>query len=354
MGANGPKAFPLVAWDDVYRPKSEGGLGIRKNEDVNRASIAILSWKILTDNDSFWARIMRDKYVKNINFFRFPKKKRDFNVWKEIIYHGDYVEAGLKWCIGDGRKVLFWTDNWVYMMPLVFFFVEADNLHLVNLDAKVHDLINHETKEWNIHSVSTILPPNVISDIRAIPIPCSLVDDRILWGFSQDGKLSLKSTTWAMRKPLVHPRHKTLNWIWKLNLLMKIKVFLWLTIREALPTCDFLIARRLEITNTCYFCNKNSENIDHIFKLCPFAQGIWDRIKYKSSTPLFYEGNFLSWLESVYRSYKIHRKFSNNQWKKLQLSFGVYGPIGIKWYLGKSSPTPFNMNILPSNSIIIF
>ena len=25
-------------------------------------------------------------------------------------------------------------------------FVEADNLHFVNLDAKVHDYINHETK----------------------------------------------------------------------------------------------------------------------------------------------------------------------------------------------------------------
>ena len=31
-------------------------------------------------------------------------------------------------------------------MPLVSF-VEADNLHAVNLDAKVHDFINHETKE---------------------------------------------------------------------------------------------------------------------------------------------------------------------------------------------------------------
>ena len=66
------------------------------------------------------------------------------------------------------------------MMPLVSF-VEADNLH-VNLDAKVHDFVNHETKELNINSISTIFPLNVILDIRAIPIPCSPVDDRILWG----------------------------------------------------------------------------------------------------------------------------------------------------------------------------
>ena len=61
-----------------------------------------------------------------------------------------------------------------------------------------------------------------------------------------------------MRKPLVHPIHKILNRIWKLNLLPKIKVFLWLTIREALPTCDFLVARRIEITNTCCLCNQSN------------------------------------------------------------------------------------------------
>ena len=36
---NEAKVFPLVAWDDICKPKSEGGLEIRKNNDVNKASI---------------------------------------------------------------------------------------------------------------------------------------------------------------------------------------------------------------------------------------------------------------------------------------------------------------------------
>ena len=67
--------FPLVAWDNVCRPKSEGGLGIRKNKDVNKASIAKLRWIILTNIDSFWERIVRDKYVKNNNFSGSRKRK---------------------------------------------------------------------------------------------------------------------------------------------------------------------------------------------------------------------------------------------------------------------------------------
>ena len=100
----------------------------------------------------------------------------------------------------------------------------------------------------------------MLKNIRAILIPYSLVEDRILWGLSQDGKFSLKSDTLAMRKPLVHHRHRILNWIWKLNLFPKIKVFLWLFLREALPTWEFLIAIKLEITNTYCLCNQSSEN----------------------------------------------------------------------------------------------
>ena len=53
---------------------------------------------------------MKDKYVKNNNFFRIIKKKvEDSIVWKKIINHIKYVGVGLRQCIRDGKKVCFWT-----------------------------------------------------------------------------------------------------------------------------------------------------------------------------------------------------------------------------------------------------
>ena len=49
---NETKGIPLVAWDVIYRPKFEGGLGIRKNKDVNKNSITKLGWRARIDNDS--------------------------------------------------------------------------------------------------------------------------------------------------------------------------------------------------------------------------------------------------------------------------------------------------------------
>ena len=200
--------------------------------------------------------------------------------------------------------------------PLISF-VDENNLYFINRDAKVHKFIDQETKEWNLRSIVSFLPSNVLADIKAILIPFSPIEDRIIWGYSQDGNFNLRSATWVMRRALTHPRSKLLNWIWKSKLLPKIKFFLWLLIRNALPTCDFLIVRRMEIPNGCYLCDHNIENIDHVFKKCPFVISIWDRIKYNCPTPLFYEGDFLSWLEMIYKNYKTNCKLFNHPMEKI-------------------------------------
>ena len=83
----------------------------------------------------------------------------------------------------------------------------------------MYEFIDHD-KEWNFHSIT-----DVLTYIKAEPIPSFPLEDRIFCGFSQDGRLILKLARWAIRKPSNHPRFKMLNWIWKLRLLPKIKFF---------------------------------------------------------------------------------------------------------------------------------
>ena len=42
IGFKEAKRFPLIAWDEAYKPKSKGGLGIRRNEYVNNIAITKL------------------------------------------------------------------------------------------------------------------------------------------------------------------------------------------------------------------------------------------------------------------------------------------------------------------------
>ena len=64
------------------------------------------------------------------------------------------------------------------MLPFISF-VDENNLHYINYDAKVHGFINHDTKEWKLHSISAFFPSNILVDTKAIPIPYSPIDDKI-------------------------------------------------------------------------------------------------------------------------------------------------------------------------------
>lgn len=49
----------LVSWQNVTKPKMEGGLGFRSMRQVNAAFLAKLGWRLLAEPDALWARVIR-------------------------------------------------------------------------------------------------------------------------------------------------------------------------------------------------------------------------------------------------------------------------------------------------------
>ena len=54
----------------------------------------------------------------------------------------------------------------------------------------MYDFIDQDNKEWNLTSVTSLLPSNVVLDIKAIPIPSCSIEDMVFWGFSQDERFT--------------------------------------------------------------------------------------------------------------------------------------------------------------------
>ena len=74
------KGMSLAAWDQICRPKEKGGIGLCKTAAVNTAFQCKLVWKILTNNESIWARILRSKYLHNPDFFHTKIKQGDSTI----------------------------------------------------------------------------------------------------------------------------------------------------------------------------------------------------------------------------------------------------------------------------------
>ena len=67
----------MIAWDTICRPKSAGGLGLRKTEAVNAAFQCKLAWRLLHEPSSLWVDLMRYKYLKTSSLLDCSPKPSD-------------------------------------------------------------------------------------------------------------------------------------------------------------------------------------------------------------------------------------------------------------------------------------
>lgn len=56
------KEVHLVAWPEVTKPKSKGGLGIVPLEARNQALLCKWSWRFRREKDALWLRVLTVKY----------------------------------------------------------------------------------------------------------------------------------------------------------------------------------------------------------------------------------------------------------------------------------------------------
>ena len=92
------------------------------------------------------------------------------------------------------------------------------------------------------------------------------------------------------------------NYIWKIKVPLKIKIFMWFLHREVILTKDNLAKRNWNGNKCCSFCDKE-ETIHHLFFECPFAKVIWRIVHMAFNiTPLKNVLHlFGSWLHGIHK-----------------------------------------------------
>jgi hypothetical protein len=95
-------------------------------------------------------------------------------------------------------------------------------------------------------------------------------------GGDASGVISVKNLYKVLNLSQIHP---TLSgWmvhLWKWQIQLKIKLFLWLAANHKVLTWDSLQKRGWEGPGVCLLCNCDSEDIDHLLIHCKFAKAVW-------------------------------------------------------------------------------
>ncbi len=88
------------------------------------------------------------------------------------------LQEGLLWRIGDGTQVKIWGDRWI---PSTNSHIIQSPSHVLRQDAKVCEIIDADTKWWNIPLIEQIFPTEIVEQICSIPISPLVMQDRLVW-----------------------------------------------------------------------------------------------------------------------------------------------------------------------------
>ncbi|KAL6142199.1 hypothetical protein ACLB2K_060482 [Fragaria x ananassa] len=101
--------------------------------------------------------------------------------------------SGMRWIIGNGKNIKFWTFNWVYNFPLINL-LDYSVKDMTDVDATVADFI--ENGCWNFPKLISCLDRPTVNVISSINIPIVDFEDEFVWGPASNGVFSVKSAMW--------------------------------------------------------------------------------------------------------------------------------------------------------------
>ncbi|XP_062006018.1 uncharacterized protein LOC133723218 [Rosa rugosa] len=261
----------LSSWDLVCRPKCNGGLGIKKTTDMNKAMLAKASWRVTQNEQGLWNKIYKEKYLHSDSLLHenYRKPPNCSSTWTGVVYGANLLRKGLMWRIGNGASTKFWVDRWTSCGILENYALNHDT---IDINSLVQDFwINND---WNLPMLHANLPVDIVDKITAIPLAISDLPDKLIWGSTSSGIFSVKS---AYKLLCDDQGYQSYGWLrnWSLPIPPKLKIFLWSFVSGKLLTNEQRVIRRIATNSSCQFCTNTHESMLHIFRDCPKAKQVW-------------------------------------------------------------------------------
>ncbi|XP_065639085.1 uncharacterized protein LOC136071559 [Quercus suber] len=221
------KKMHWVNWDTVTKPKELGGLGIQSARGRNTALLAKLNWRFHIEKDSQWARVLRFKYGS----------RQRINSRNESKLPSGPIRSSIQGPLPQGSASLTLKDL-------------------------------HAPHGWNWATIPFDIPSEIKADIQAVPVPAvARCNDKLAWKFSAKGSFDMKSA-YFLATDQKETNSFSGSWIWKLQSLPRIQMFIWRCMRNSIGVKECLARRGISLDISCPLCLEQPESITHALRDC--------------------------------------------------------------------------------------
>ncbi|CAA7013050.1 unnamed protein product [Microthlaspi erraticum] len=239
-----------VAWRDVCKPRSEGGLGVRNLHEFEVVFKLKQVWNLFANSGSLWVAWMRGNIFGRRGFWATPDSPRFSKTIRAMLQLKPFIATFLKCEIGNGVVAAFWWDSWTTLGPLIYFVGQSGPRMLrLRLDAPVKDAVRNGN--WQLPNARSDAVQALQIHLTTIPAP-SLTggEDSFLWRLPSGNysKTFSSKGTWEQ-----------------------------LRIRsQRLPTRDRLLSWGMNVPEVCPLCSSDRETHDHLFFECSLSHDLWE------------------------------------------------------------------------------
>lgn len=113
-GEKESKGYNLVKWKTVLLLKKQGGLGIKNLRKQNRSLMMKWLWRFTREEQALWARVIQAKYETLSNWTtKEVTAAYGVSLWRSIRLVWVSFLGNTSFNVNNGRKVLFWDDDWL-------------------------------------------------------------------------------------------------------------------------------------------------------------------------------------------------------------------------------------------------
>ena len=176
-----------VSWKTMTQPKGMGGLGFKDIEIFNLALLAKQAWRLLQNQESLSARILKSVYYPNTSIMHAPLGSHPSQIWRAAVEGRDVLKQGLIRRIGNGETTDIWADNWI---PRDHMLRPYGSL-IPNPPVHVSELINSTNASWDMQKLQQVFMPMDIQAIIQIAICTRNISDFWSWHFENKGNFSV-------------------------------------------------------------------------------------------------------------------------------------------------------------------
>ena len=126
--------------------------------------------------------------------------------------------------------------------------------------------------------------------ILNIPLSRYSEPDRLIWSDSELGLFSIKSVYFKARMILgkdsnpLDERDQLWNVVWKAQVILKVKMFMWRLIQNIIPSASYLRGKGVQLDDTCCVCRQHRESSFHVIFACTLSQDVWNKVRPKMSS----------------------------------------------------------------------